>query len=119
MIWILTREGKSYSDEGLLTVKKDIQETYNDNSNFIINMGAYLNEPENLASTLERNDGSGYLIMSMQDGGVYFTGEKSLHAAAQLIREKSDMNPWLVMAYIVKHLYPGEFDDEGIPESLD
>ncbi len=108
MIYLLTREGRSYTDEGLLGIKSTIKDLYGDDSNMLVNMGAYLNKHENIITALERNDGSGYLVISMPVGGGFFTGKDELAAAAELIRRNPDKNPWETMAYVVATKHPGE-----------
>ena len=71
-------------------------------------MGAYLNDPDTMIGILEKSDGSDYLVISMPECGVYFTGKDEIWTSAELMRQNRDKNPWEVMAYIAAKLYPDE-----------
>lgn len=101
IVYLLTRDGKAYTDEGLIVMKNSIRNLYNDDSNLIFSMGSELNNPDILSKLLKQNDGSGYLAVSMPVGSSYFTGKEKLQAYAKFVEKHRDNNPWEVMAYAV------------------
>ncbi len=71
-IYILTREGKEYSEEGCYYVENMIREKTNDQCEFIYSMGAVYNDTKHMKECLINNLDS-YVVISMKTGiGIIF-----------------------------------------------
>lgn len=100
-VFILTREGRDYSTEGLLKAEADIREIFGETDDLNFFMGGYLNDPENLARLLEENADSGYLLTSMENFGYFHPGGE-FGILAELFRKHSTENPWEVLVPIIE-----------------
>lgn len=100
-VFILTREGRDYSTEGLLKAEADIRKTFGETDDLTFFMGADLNDPENLVRLLEENADSGYLFTSMENFGYFHPGEE-FGILAELFRKHSTENPWEALVPIIE-----------------
>ena len=105
-VYILTKEGRKYSDEGLVHVKNAIIRIFGDHSDLLFTMGQVLNEPEKLINMLEHNGGDGYLMISLENGSYYYHGAEEFDMLAQLFKEHLNENPWEVIANLLAIKYP-------------
>ena len=105
-VYILTKEGRKYSDEGLVHVKNAIIDIFGDHSDLLFTMGQVLNESEKLIKMLKHNNGDGYLMISLENGGYYYHGVEEFDMLAQLFKEHLNENPWEVIANLLAIKYP-------------
>ena len=67
-VYILTEEGRAYTDEGIKYVLSQIRNTFNDTSEVVINQGALYNQPDVLSEFLRKDPEHSYVFISHEKG---------------------------------------------------
>ena len=107
-VFILTREGKEYSDEGCRYVEDLIRRFVNDGRTFIFSMGAIYNDPLHLMKCLINNRCS-YVAISTHKS-IWILGFEEDHQQ-KLIRElrnpeNEGKTGWEIALNLFYELYP-------------
>ncbi len=101
-VYILTKEGRGYSTEGLETVTKNIRDFFHDKSELVFQMGQVLNRSSTLKELLEANKDRSYLMVSSETGLYYMKGS-DYDPVCQVLSEHDDAeNAWAVLYGIMK-----------------
>ena len=70
-VYIITREGKSFNEEGLKFIQNGLKEHFGINTDLAIYTGIGLNSPKVLTKLLKNNPNA-YIILSMKDQIGFF-----------------------------------------------
>ena len=70
-VYIITKQGKNYTEEGMKYVKEQLEKRYNEKNELIFFAGTEYNKPKNLLAALKDNNNA-YVIVSFDEGIAYF-----------------------------------------------
>lgn len=73
-VYILTEEGREYSDEGCTFVENMLRKENNETDRLIFSMGAAYNAPKHLIEQLDKNPES-YVIISTEKRIIVISGD--------------------------------------------
>ena len=101
-VYILTKEGRTYSTEGLNYVKNQIETNYNITDELLFNQGAVHNNATQFVETLKNEKTTPVIALSTNDGIAIFTGEHNINTAITHLTENPNTSSWetlTTMAY--------------------
>lgn len=101
-IYIITKEGRAYSDEGLEHVRDEFsKEPYfvKKDSDVIICQGGIYNDPTYLAEELRKKDRDSYLVISADFMGYF--GPKDMEKLANLLVKYPNQTSWETIYFAV------------------
>jgi hypothetical protein len=105
-VFIITKEGRSYSDEGLNYVTDVLKKYFNVTDELIFCMGFEYNDPKFLCQELKQNPDS-YIVISRSDG-IQFLPTKDVSVACQMLTDHPDESSWELF---VKYCKPPKQSD--------
>lgn len=93
-VYILTKEGRVYSDEGIEIVQTMLAERHNISEEMIFHQGAEFNKPEFLIECLTKNPDVA-IVISIQGGTYTVIGEKEhLNTTIPLLKNHPNETCW-------------------------
>lgn len=101
-VYIITREGRAYSTEGLKYLTEMVANNYDIYDQLIFVQGQVYNDPEYLAGQLEKSEPSPVVVISAEDGIYSVTGDNDIRIVANTLREASEGTSWEILYGIIK-----------------
>lgn len=93
-VYIITEEGRTYSDEGLEYITNEIRNgTFTDSDELSFFMGQEYNKPDVLSGLIEKNIENTYVVISGTTGMFFFDPDK-VGQLIEVLRKYPDMTSW-------------------------
>jgi hypothetical protein len=97
-VFIITEEGRSYNNEGLMCITNVLKEHYNVTDELIFGMGLKYNDPKFLCQELKQNPDSFVAISSAE--GIQFIPAPNIPGICQMLTDYPNESSWkLFMKY--------------------
>lgn len=99
-VFILTKEGRGYSDEGLKAIANDLKVTYNEKNPLMYTMGQDCNSFDYLKKNVKHRN---YIAVSLKKGIRYFTEEALDFLLSEMEKDPTE-NTWEIAKDICDRL---------------
>ena len=93
-VYILTKEGRAYSTEGLEYLTKYIADNLNITDNLWFCQGTAYNEPENLIKALKREPTKSVIVLSTNKNIITIADADDIKNVMKILTDNSDKSCW-------------------------
>lgn len=99
--YILTKEGKTYNEDGKQYVLNHLRTKHDINTNVVLLSGAELNDPATLRKFIEDDRDSAFIVVSSKDS-ITFVPNSSMGKVINALKEAPSHNhsSWETLMYI-------------------
>lgn len=93
-IYILTREGRAYTEEGIRYLTESMSRDYNITGKLRFIQGGDYNNPEYLVQLLDKAENTPVIVLSTKDSIITLTGEHDIKTVKKVLLENPDRTSW-------------------------
>lgn len=97
-VYILTKEGRGYTTEGLEHLTKEIKNRFNCTDELLFHMGANFNNAEYLAERLENSlsspDETTPIVVLSYDKGILYLHDEGINILIENLKENPTVSSW-------------------------
>lgn len=96
-VYIVTKEGRAYSDEGLRFVTDQLQDNYKITDELTFIMGESLNNPKYLSKKLDSEQDKA-LVVSIENGVFTLYDKSDIQKVIRLLNENQNQTSWQTLS---------------------